>query len=73
MLLNFPLQIISDNECMYKTQIIQNYYFIANWVSFYLVQKDLLLMEIVDIAADVKTVLQSIAQVAAVNNDIRHL
>lgn len=36
-------------------------------------QKDLLLMEIVDIAADVKTVLQSIAQVAAVNNDIRHL
>lgn len=62
LLLDFPLQIISDNEWMHKTQIIQNYYF-ANWVSFYPVQEYLLLMEIVEVAADVKTVLQSIAEV----------
>lgn len=71
--LNFPLQIIPDNEHMYKTQITQIYYFTANWVSFYPVQKYLLLMETVEIAADVKTVLQSVAEVAGVNNDIRHL
>lgn len=73
LLLNFPLQIISDNECMHKTQIIQNYYFTANWVSFYPEQKYLLLMEIAEVAADGKTVLQSIAEVVAVNSNIRHL